>query len=592
MPVTTRLAAALTAASSVLFLSLPPAADAAPVVSGSSVGTAAPGVVYRGDQLLPFLQAMQTRRVDVAGIGDSNQILGGTYGHDHGQQKAWADRVGLYGTGIIPVNAFGSFQGAMGYNYGGGLGGVGRPQTDAPAALQPYLLPANVGFPGPALVLSQGDTVSASGSQVALEIPANSPWGVTPAFRWHVTYGTTAGGPAGTFSPSARLAATTNILATRTVSTAAGPAGLADTSIDVAADPARTGAIWFEPTKLFEQSAAGPLVLTDSRVEVPAKSNGVAYSTLLYQGGQTTRDAAVSLQQASDTSLGEWMRQATKLQNVPKSQQRLMVQVIQGANDLSDATLSVGPNPAPTKTPAGYRDNLAAVNARLRAAWIAAGYDPANLNLVIGAYHPNGTTPAEAATLEQAAMQFADGTTGVTVLRGTKMLSGSTLLANGWYRDAGGGVVDKAHLSQAGYEAVGRLTVNQMLSILSDGSPARSTVSSLSVVLTEDPTAALRPDQLTLVATAGGATVAATDTSVDYDAATRTATWTFPGLDGDVLARGQYQATIAIPGLSTPYAFSFAAVPEPASVALSAVAGLVCLSRRRRRPAAGRCVRG
>jgi hypothetical protein len=583
MPLTTRLAAALAAASSVLFLSLPPAANAAPVVFGSSVGTAAPGVVYRGDQLLPFLQAMQTRRVDVAGIGDSNQILGGTYGHDHGQQKAWDDRVGLYGTGIIPVNAFGSYQGAMGFNYGGGLGGVGRPQSDAPAALQPYLLPANIGFPGPALVLSQGDAVSAGGSQVALEIGPGSPWGVTPAFRWHVTYGTTAAGPAGSLSPTARISATANILATTTVSTVAAAAGFADAAIDVPADPTRIGTLWFEPTKLFERDATGPLVVTGSRADLPSRTKGVAYSTLLYQGGQTTRDAAVSLQQASDAALGEWMREATALQGVPKLQQRLMVQVVQGGNDRDRTELSAGPNPAATGTPAGYKDNLTAVHARLRAAWVAAGYDPANLNLVVGAYHPQDFDRARFAAFEQAAMQFADATPGVTVVRGTKMLTGSTLLANDWYRDAGGGATDLAHLSQAGYEAVGRLTVNQMLSILSDGSPARSTVSSLAVTLTEDPTAALRPDQLTLVNTATGQAVAATDLSVDYDPAARVATWTFPGLDGDVLARGQYQATVAIPGLSTPYAFSFAAVPEPGTAGLAGFAAAAGLLRRRRR---------
>jgi hypothetical protein len=203
--------------------------------------------------------------------------------------------------------------------------------------------------------------------------------------------------------------------------------------------------------------------------------------------------------------------------------------------------------------------------------------------LVVGAYHPNGATPAEAATLEQAETQFPDGTAGVTVVRGTKVLSGSTLLANGWYRDAGGGATDLARPSQAGHEAVGRLTVNQTLSILPGGSPARSTVSSLSVVLTEDPAAALRPGQLTLVDSATGQAVAATDLSVDYDAATRTATWTFPGLDGDVLARGPYQATVAVPGLATPYAFSFTAVPEPGTTALAGVAAAAGLLRRRRR---------
>jgi hypothetical protein len=561
-------------------------ARAAPQVTGSAVGTAAPSVVYRGDQLVPFLTAMQTRRVDIAGIGDSNQILGGTYGHDHGQQKAWADRVGLYGTGIIPVNAYGGYQGAMGYNYGGGLGGIGRPQAEVPAAYQPYLLPFDVGFPGPALYLGPGESISANGSQVAMEVGPSSPWGVTPAMRWHLTVGTTAdSAAAGSIFPSARIAGTGNILATKSASTFTGSTGLADLTLDVPADAGRTGTIWFEPTKLFEQSATGPLFATSSRVDMSAVNKGVAYSTLLYQGGRTTRDAAVVLQQSSDTALGEWMREAVRLQNVPKSDARLMVQVIQGGNDRGNATQSVGPNPAPTGTPQGFQDNLTAIRARLLMAWVAAGYDPGKLNLVVGAYHPQDFDKDRFAAFERAAMDFADSTSGVTVIRGTRMLSGATMNANGWYRTAEDGGNDLSHLSQAGYEGVGRLTINQMLSLLAEGSPARSDVSSLSLTLTDDPSAPLRPDQLSLVR-AGGGPVAGADLSVDYDPTTRTATWTFPGLDGDVLPRGQYQATISVPGYATPYTFGFAAIPEPASAGLLATAATGLLARRGRRRAA------
>src|SRR5689334_6581061 len=68
-------------------------------LTGSSVGIGDPGIVYHGEQLLPFMQATRAQRVDIAGIGDSNQIIFGDYGHSHGQQKAWADQVGLYGSG-------------------------------------------------------------------------------------------------------------------------------------------------------------------------------------------------------------------------------------------------------------------------------------------------------------------------------------------------------------------------------------------------------------------------------------------------------------------------------------------------------------
>ena len=116
-------------------------------------------------------------------------------------------------------------------------------------------------------------------------------------------------------------------------------------------------------------------------------------------------------------------------------------------------------------------------------------------------------------------------------------------------------------------------------------------MSSLSITLSEDPPSSLRPDQLVLLDPATAQGVAATDTSVDYDALTRAATWTFPGLDGDALPTGQYRATLTLPG-AAPYSFTFAAdpanptaVPEPGTVGLVGVAAAGLPSRRRRRAA-------
>lgn len=557
-------------------------ANAASPTGPAVVGTAVPQIVYHGKQLLPFLQAMQTGRVDIAGIGDSNQISAGDYGHDHGIQKAWSDRVGLYGTGVLPINGTGGIQ-VMGYEYAGGMGAIGSPYSAMPAALQPYVIGDVDGFPGQnAVYLPAGQSIPSNRTNIMMAMSSNIPWGAQSAMRYTATYATIAGSSGGSWSPSARIAATGDIIASQTYSTAGPVTGLTQATLNIPADPSRAGkSIWIEPTKLYEKDVTGPFFASYQRLDVPAITHGVAYSTLLYQGGKTTRDAAMSALAASDSSLIEWLRESTRLQDGGKTGHRLMVQIIQGANDLNwnHTELSVGPNPAPTNTPAGYKDNLNALIGRLRQVWTDAGYDPAKLNFVLGAYHPQDGRRADFAAFEEAAMSVADASSNITVLRGTKMVSGLTFSANNWYRTyEANGPQDIAHLSQAGYEGLGRLNVNQMLSLVEDGGE-RSDVSSLAFTLTGDPTT-LRPGDLSLVNLTTGQSLDPADFSVDYDTATHLATWTFPGLEGNVLSLGNYQLSLSIDG-STPLTQNFTAVPEPTAIALLTLGGGLMLRRRR-----------
>src|SRR4051794_32946264 len=75
-----------------------------PIISGAATGTQTPDIVYKGDQIRPFIQAAVSRRVDVAGIGDSNQVHFGT-GYDDGFQLALGQQFGLYATEVFPANA-------------------------------------------------------------------------------------------------------------------------------------------------------------------------------------------------------------------------------------------------------------------------------------------------------------------------------------------------------------------------------------------------------------------------------------------------------------------------------------------------------
>src|SRR5262245_42538362 len=90
----------------------PPAA-----VTGASVGTQPRDLVYNAAAIRNFIDAAAARRVDITGIGDSNQIAGpnSTYGWDHGYAKAWTDRFGEYGTTLFGMNAEGAWNGGAGY---------------------------------------------------------------------------------------------------------------------------------------------------------------------------------------------------------------------------------------------------------------------------------------------------------------------------------------------------------------------------------------------------------------------------------------------------------------------------------------------
>ncbi len=91
----------------------------------------------------------------------------------------------------------------------------------------------------------------------------------------------------------------------------------------------------------------------------------------------------------------------------------------------------------------------------------------------------------------------------------------------------------------------------------------------------------------------GARTLSPFDLAVNWDAVTRTATWTFQGLPLGALPIGQYEArlntarfdTLGGGGAADDYVFKFSAaaaqLPEPAAMGLVLV-GLAGLSRRRR----------
>ena len=587
-----------------------PARAATPVVQNVSVGTQPRDIVYNAAALKPFVDAAKTRRVDIAGIGDSNQVAGpgSDYGWDHGYAKAWSDRYGAYATGLFGTNADGGWNGPQGYidSWGSPYGAA---RTGAPAALDKYKLhfdsqadgfndfPPNYAYFGP----TYAEPTNAWSPM--LTIRKESPlWGQN--LRWHLTYGTFDNG-AGGFTPSVSSQGV-KLAAGARVDTSTGSIGLADSAFDIPA-AAYTNAprpdINMGLSYSGEGSMRGSFFGLWQRAEGDRKS-GVSYSTTLWQGGRALVHAATALKTQSDDALKEYLRNAVKLQGGEKM---LLVQVNHGGNDGGWTIPSVGPNSAPSHTPAGFADNMEAVISRMRGVWTAMGHDPKNLMFQYGPYHPIAgllelggdlKTLQRQADWEAAVVKLAQQHPeyNLAIVRGTRITTPQTMEKNGWYASA----TDHGHLSAAGYIGVAELGVRQAIGYATaDDIENRSNVTSLSFTFDRDVSANLSADDLAL-REVGKDALDPFNFAVNWDKATNTATWTFQGLPMGELPVGEYEAVLHMSQLgdvvgsaaagagtgvaSTDSVFRFTAapIPEPALSGAVTLAALGMLRRRRR----------
>jgi hypothetical protein len=516
----------------------------------------------------------------------------------------------MYASEVLPAASDGGFA-TLGLGYQPG-NPYTSDQTDPAvppqyAALEPD---PNLGFPSKAGFVPTGGYDQHGPT---IYVNTDAPFYTTAnTLVWHSSF-YRFGGASGTLTPQVRgndaVYGFSPIHTYPTISIPAGPAGVVD--VQQAIQPS----IWTRGAgnwKLFlydyEQSQQGslpsgamngPLYSIWQRLEDANRSAGIAYSTLLYQGGKSARDAALSLRNAPDAALAEWMRQETRLQNVPAAQAMLLVQIEHGGNDLNNPALSVGANPAPTNTPAGFEDNLSAIIGRLRQVWNDNGYDLHKLYFAIGPYHTQPPIFSQQEGLESGAMQLADSTYNVTVVRGSKLISPQTMQHNGMYDQFG-----TPHLSKKGYETIARLGVNQLVSSLPEANTGRSAISSLTFTFASDG-GSFDPNYLQLDNLTTQQRIDPSMMSYTYDGFAGVLTYTFPGLPGDVLPVGDYQAKLIMnlpvdfgarivviddpPNVPGNFVYNFTAepaslavIPEPASTLTAAVLFSLTITRPRR----------
>ena len=396
-----------------------------------------------------FFAAARTRRVDVVGVGDSNQVSGGI-GWDHGFAKALAAHYPIYASPMFGGRENNGNGTASGWESAASQNGVtGHSAPPAPfdvysldgvgLVIQPFYLAGA----GPA----KGSTVNVFPALFA----GNDQHTLANGFTYHARIGRFAsgGGQYRTFSRYENTAPSffgTIYSDALTLATAA-----SDQLAWISRSIGATNGVEVLSAGLSAVATAeitGKFFHLYHRIEATGQSDGVAHSTLGYLGGQSARVMAVGFQSLNNAALDEFLAGVTRLQvGAPM----LLVRINEGLNDRNDANASVGPSPAASNTGAGFRDNIEAIRARLVARWAALGFEPGNLFFLLTVSHVADDGDATLAAFRVAAAAWAAATPNAAAFNFAEAYTHAQMVSGGYYASGG---ADTAHLTQAGYEAL------------------------------------------------------------------------------------------------------------------------------------------
>ncbi len=420
---------------------------------------ASPGPVVNAEALTPILQAAVSRRVDVIGIGDSNQGHQGL-GWDHGWQAALSKRYPMYATGWM-----GQGPTSIGYKYVcvGGLSTSGAlPELDSIFDVDRSIILPRYAW--------QASGPTAQRVEFALESGVPLDVGATLVLRREIAlFPSETYPPQGSFTEFARRADTyATLWATGALGTAAAGSGgafLADTyELGIAPilppDPARRG-VQFEwySGRQGQTDVVGPFFVGLSCIENADATAGFSYTTLVYAGGSSLRDMAFALQEARAQPMLVNMFQRVRARQ-PQPDKRVIFTINSGLNDREETLPSVGLNPLlPGNSVPAFTDNANATIATLLSAWNAAGGNDNEVYFILTGSHPvadadaQGVYPGPEGLLRGYRRAFADialerPRTAAVIL--DALTTSAELLARGWYLYH----FDKHHLKASGYEAI------------------------------------------------------------------------------------------------------------------------------------------
>lgn len=284
--------------------------------------------------------------------------------------------------------------------------------------------------------------------------------------RCHLNYATFATG-GGTFVPAVRLENPPfSVLVTgSSVNCQTGVDGRAIATLDVAASASRTQDIGFKWQMPGGTASVGPTNFFWQRVENRDRLSGISVNTLYGVGGKSGYDMAAAIQGLSDASLQQFMKDVAYLQIQRGFDPIVVFKCCTGHNDRNSVSSpSLGPMPSSSPTSyQAYVDNQRAIYARLKAMWIAAGFNASGFFYLSMPSHPVNSTPDDAnlVSYRAAIARWAAGTPDASVIDLGAILTNTDIINNGGYKNG-----DPIHLnSPGGYDFVtGRALMTSFIS--------------------------------------------------------------------------------------------------------------------------------
>lgn len=420
--------------------------------------------IVDGPELADFWRAARERRVDIIGIGDSNQ-LHFTGGWDQGFHVALAERFPVYATPLFGVYEF--VGGAQGYLSSFTTLPSNPPiDDDLPATYRTrWDFFPNV-IPGRYFWLAPGSSFTPQ--LLGVGIAANSPIDVTGPLRFHFWYATS-DQPGGGFTPAFRHNGPNygGVIDAPPVSTfQPGSPEYRVATLDVPAGPRAASAVYGGFTRPGGQPMTGPLFGTFARAENLDCAAGVAYSSLVFDGGRSLRSMASRILGMTIEQRRYYLRALVRLQ--PADRPMLLVCMNSGVNDRNESLPSLGPAALePGNSPQAFADNALALIRALREAWFLAGFDPDDLFFLI-AVTPPISDPEDERLIEYrraaAILALSEPRTACADL--AALTNYHEMLARGWYF---GPPVDTVHLWITGYENLARRQLTAFIGPLVQG---------------------------------------------------------------------------------------------------------------------------
>ncbi len=398
--------------------------------------------------LAPFFRLGDEGRVDVVGLGDSNQTHQGG-GWDLGFHVSLHDRFRLYATGLISNGEnFGRGEG-VGYGYGVFTTYFlsGARFDGAPPPLDAMLSASAVVWPLNYLYFAPGQSIGAFQS-MGMWVTPWCPVDINANLRCHFTYGVFEGAGPGHFQPSARLEEFPYpMLLNGPVTSTRGPAfGPAAVSIDLpaAVRPAAIG-LRHSPSTV---NLAGPFISYYLRVENLDRPAGASFTTMYGHGAQSACSFAISLLDADDEFLRLFFGKLRELQGPRKA---VLVHVNSGVNDRVEQRMSVGPNPTlPGNSAAAYADNMQAIINRVRFIWQDSGWDESELFFLLACSHQVSNPDDPRLVAYRAALApLALSNPRTAVINYARLATPQEMDEWGWFK--GFGFPDVHHLSETGF---------------------------------------------------------------------------------------------------------------------------------------------